>query len=58
MKLIHPQIVPIRILTVLARNNIHTTDEVHRCIREGNLIKLRGIGEKTKRNILRYYTEE
>ena len=56
--LVDPWIVPIRVMTVLARNGIHYTRDVHDRIRAGTLKDLKGVGPAIERKILRYYPRE
>lgn len=53
---VFPAIVPISILRKLSKAGIHSAREVHRYIKAGTLQKLPGIGCKTERKIVRYYT--
>jgi hypothetical protein len=51
-----PQIVPIKLLTVLQRAGIRTTQEVHEHILNDSLLLCHGIGPKNAIKIMKYYT--
>jgi hypothetical protein len=55
--LIHPGIVPIRVLSKLTRVGVHTTAQVHEHIRNGTLQTLPGIGPKWEWKIIYYYSD-
>jgi DNA polymerase/3'-5' exonuclease PolX len=54
--LYYPGIVPIKVLTWLARAGVDTTEEVHKHIRAGTLRTLPGIGPKREAKIVYAYT--
>lgn len=56
-RLVYPGIVPIKVLSALARAGVPTTKQVHQHIMDGTLESLKGIGPKMAAKVLRYYTE-
>lgn len=53
---INPNLVPVRLLRVLAQNGVMTTTEVHEHIKNGTLMSLRGVGPATAKQIIACYT--